>query len=230
MNYLDQTAENEARAAQSAETQTAETQTAGGETAASEEERTEGEPAEAKPFSKKEFFGALESMLYVSGEPIGLPELVRVFDMPEQQIRNLIAELENEMREGGRGILPYMTETTVQLVTNPRYNDMIVSLLSPPETRSMSDSVMETLSVIAYRQPVTRADIEAVRGVRCEYSVSQLLKQGLIRELGRKDAVGKPMLFGTTDAFLRKFGLHSLDELPPIPQSDQDEGEPIDVV
>ena len=74
--------------------------------------------------------------------------------------------------------------------------------------------MLDTLSIIAYRQPVTRADIEAVRGVRCEYAVSQLLKLGMIRELGRKDVVGRPMLFGTTDAFLRHFGLRSISELP----------------
>ena len=74
--------------------------------------------------------------------------------------------------------------------------------------------MLETLSIVAYRQPVTRADIEAVRGVRCDYSVSQLVKLGMIQELGRKDAVGRPMLFGTTDAFLRQFGLHTLTELP----------------
>ena len=73
---------------------------------------------------------------------------------------------------------------------------------------------LETLSIVAYKQPVTRADIEAVRGVRCDYSVSQLLKLGLIRELGRRDSVGRPMMFGTTDAFLRQFGLHSIEELP----------------
>ena len=186
------------------------------------------EPA-PEPISKEEFFGALESILYVSGEPVGIAELVRVFDLPEPRVRELIYELETELRSTGRGVLPYMTETTVQLVTNPRYEKRIISLLSPPEERSLSDSVMETLSVIAYRQPVTRADIEAVRGVRCEYSVTQLLKQGLIRELGRKDVVGRPMLFGTTDAFLRKFGLHSLDELPPMPELPDEDGT-IDVV
>lgn len=176
-------------------------------------------------FDKAAFFGAVESMLYVSGEPIGFAELVRVFDIPEQRVRSLVWEMENEMRAAGRGILPYATETTVQLVTNPRYYETVVSLLSPPEEKSLSDSILETLSVIAYRQPVTRADIEAVRGVRCEYSVTQLLKQGLIRELGRKDCIGRPMLFGTTDAFLRKFGLHSIEELPPMPASVQEEEE-----
>ena len=120
-------------------------------------------------------------------------------------------------------MIPYMTEDTVQFVTNSEYNEWVVKLLSPPEERTMSDSLLETLSVIAYRQPVTRADIESVRGVRCEYSVTQLLKQGLIVELGRKDCIGRPMQFGTTDAFLRKFGLSSLRDLPPLPIREDDE-------
>lgn len=175
---------------------------------------------------KKEIFGAIESLAYVSGEPIGFAELQRVFDLTEAEVRALLSEMLESMSAEGRGIIPFITDKTVQLVTNPAYNGHIVKLLAPPEERNMSDSMMETLSVIAYRQPVTRADIEAVRGVRCEYSVSQLLKQGLICELGRKDCVGRPMLFGTTDAFLRKFGLHSLDELPPMPGTDDEvEGE-----
>ena len=130
------------------------------------------------------FFGIVEALLYVSGEPVSITELQCVFDISAPEIRKSI---------------------------------------SPPEERTMSDSLLETLSVIAYRQPVTRADIESVRGVRCEYSVTQLLKQGLIVELGRKDCIGRPMQFGTTDAFLRKFGLSSLRDLPPLPIREDDE-------
>lgn len=169
--------------------------------------------------------GAIESLLFVSGEPIGFAELERVFSLSRENVKALLTEMRENMEREERGVLPFITDTTVQLVTNPRYNEHIIMLLAPPEERAISESVMETLSVIAYRQPVTRADIEAVRGVRCEYSVSQLLKQGLITELGRKDTIGRPMLFGTTDAFLRKFGLHSLDELPPMPKSDEPEVE-----
>lgn len=196
-------------------------------------ENEEAQKPEQKPEpTKAEFLGAVECLLYVSGEPIGFTELVRVFDMPLERIRELLAAEERRMREAGRGILLYLTDSTVQLVTNPRYNDCVVSLLSPPEERTLSESMLETLSIIAYRQPVTRADIEAVRGVRCEYSVTQLLKQGLITELGRRDCIGRPMLFGTTDAFLRKFGLHSLEDLPPMPETGGEEDEPpvIDVV
>lgn len=169
------------------------------------------------------FFGIVEALLYVSGEPVSITELQRVFDISAPEIRKSISQMAEEMKKAGRGMIPYMTEDTVQFVTNSEYNEWVVKLLSPPEERTMSDSLLETLSVIAYRQPVTRADIESVRGVRCEYSVTQLLKQGLIVELGRKDCIGRSMQFGTTDAFLRKFGLSSLRDLPPLPIREDDE-------
>ncbi|MBO4563229.1 MAG: SMC-Scp complex subunit ScpB [Clostridia bacterium] len=167
--------------------------------------------------------GALESVLFVTGEPIPKAEIARVFGLSQLELNSLLVEAESEYEANGRGIRLFVTDETVQLVTNPEYNDWLVKLLSPPQEKNLSDSMMETLSVIAYRQPVTRADIEAVRGVRCEYAVSQLLKQGFIKELGRKDVVGRPMLFGTTDAFLRRFGLHSIEELPPMPEIEEEE-------
>lgn len=171
---------------------------------------------------RKELCGAIESALFVSGEPLAKSELSRVFDLTPIELETALYEMEAELKTGDRGILLFITPETVQLVTNPAYNSWLVKLLAPPQEKALSDSMMETLSVVAYRQPVTRADIEAVRGVRCEYSISQLLKQGFIKELGRKDAIGRPMLFGTTDAFLRRFGLSSLEELPPLPEIEEE--------
>ncbi|MCH5278476.1 MAG: SMC-Scp complex subunit ScpB [Christensenellaceae bacterium] len=170
-------------------------------------------------------FGAIESILYVSGEPISIVELQRVFDMTALEMRSTLGNMAQLIKEQQRGTRLFITEDTVQLVTNPEYDEWLVKLLAPPEERTLSDSMMETLSVIAYRQPVTRADIESVRGVKCDYSVSQLLKQGFIKELGRKDCVGRPMMFGTTDAFLRRFGLHSIEELPKLPDKTDAETE-----
>lgn len=167
---------------------------------------------------RTKLFGAIESILYVSGEPISIVELQRVFDMTALEMRSTLESLAQLAIEQQRGTRLFVTEDTVQLVTNPEFDQWLIKLLAPPEEKTLSDSMMETLSVIAYRQPVTRADIEAVRGVKCDYSVSQLLKQGFIRELGRKDCVGRPMMFGTTDAFLRRFGLHSIEELPKLPE------------
>ena len=194
------------------------------------EEINNNETAAADPakVTREELLGALESILFVTGEPLPKPEIARVFGCTEFELSVLLADLEGELASARRGIRLFTTNDTVQLVSAPEYNGWLIKLLNPPEEKNLSDSMMETLSVIAYRQPVTRADIEAVRGVRCEYAVSQLLKQGFIKELGRRDAVGRPMMFGTTDAFLRRFGLHSLEELPPMPEIETDES-PLEV-
>lgn len=181
------------------------------------------ETASPASVTRGELMGALESILFVTGEPLPKPEIARVFGLSDFELSVLLADLEGELALNKRGIRLFTTGDTVQLVSAPEYDPWLVKLLNPPQEKNLSDSMMETLSVIAYRQPVTRADIEAVRGVRCEYAVSQLLKQGFIKELGRKDVVGRPMMFGTTDAFLRRFGLHSIDELPPMPEIETDE-------
>lgn len=171
---------------------------------------------------KTDLLSAVESVLFVAGEPLPKAELARVFELSELELNVALAELESQLEAAKRGVRLFAAGDTVQLVTAPENNDWLVKLLQPPQEKNLSDSMMETLSVIAYRQPVTRADIEAVRGVRCEYAVAQLLKQGFIKELGRKDVVGRPMLFGTTDAFLRRFGLHAIEELPPMPETGED--------
>ncbi|MBO4384886.1 MAG: SMC-Scp complex subunit ScpB [Clostridia bacterium] len=187
-----------------------------GSTAEAEEKTTE------RP-TKEKLVGALESVLFVTGEPIPKAEVARIFELSGPELDELIGIMEKDYIERKRGIRLYSTGDTLQLVTDPGNNEWLIKLLAPPQEKNLSESIMETLSVIAYRQPVTRADIEAVRGVRCEYAVSQLIKQGFIKELGRKDVVGRPMLFGTTDAFLRRFGLHDLSELPPMPETEEEE-------
>ncbi len=163
-----------------------------------------------------ERYGAIECILFVSGEPVPRVQLQRALDVAQDELNGILASMDALYREEKRGVQLYLTEDTVQLVSNRDYAPLVQELLQPVQEKSFTQAMLETLSVVAYRQPVTRADIEAVRGVRCEYAVSQLLKMGMIRELGRKNAIGRPMLFGTTDAFLRHFGLHSLAELPPI--------------
>ena len=159
-------------------------------------------------------FSAIECILFVSGEPVSLVQLQRALDMTGIEMNAVIHQMEELYRKEERGVQLYITEDTVQLVSNRKYAVYVEELLQPAQTKSFSQAMLETLSIIAYRQPVTRSDIEAVRGVRCDYSVSQLLKLGLIQEMGRKDSVGRPMTFGTTDAFLRQFGIHSIEELP----------------
>ena len=168
-----------------------------------------------------ERFGAIECILFVSGDPVSIVQLQRAIGVTDIEMEHIVRSMDELYREENRGIQLFITEETMQLVSNKSYAGYVQELIQPVQAKSFSQAMLETLSVVAYRQPVTRADIEAVRGVRCEYAVSQLLKIGMIRELGRKNVLGRPMLFGTTDAFLRHFGLHSLCELPRIP----DEGE-----
>ena len=155
-----------------------------------------------------ERYSAIECILFVSGEPVSLVQLQRALDITGIEMNAIIHNMEKQYRQEERGIQLYITDDTVQLVSNKKYASYVEELLQPAQTKSFTQAMLETLSIVAYKQPVTRADIEAVRGVRCDYSVSQLLK------LGRRDSVGRPMMFGTTDAFLRQFGLHSIEELP----------------
>ena len=156
----------------------------------------------------------IECMLFVAGDPVAITELARVLDIPLPAARSILGEMEFLYQADGRGVQLLVTHDTAQLVSNRDYIEDVKKLLNPDETKSVSQSLLETLAVIAYRQPVTRSDVERVRGVRCDYAVTQLVKLGLIVEVGRKDVVGHPTLFGTTDKFLRQFGIHSVDEMP----------------
>lgn len=156
----------------------------------------------------------IESILFTSGEPVALVELQRALNLTQLELSGTLNDLCAQYEREQRGIQLFLTQDTVQMTSNPLYADYVRELLEPTQTKSFSQAMLETLSVVAYKQPVTRSDIEQVRGVRCEYAVSQLLKQGLIRDVGRKDTVGRPVLLATTDKFLRLFGIHSLSELP----------------
>lgn len=167
----------------------------------------------------------LECMLFVAGEPVLITELARVMDLNTDDVKGLLTEMETYYRREERGIVLLLTEETAQMASSREYVEYVERLVQPEQKKNVSQSMLETLAVVAYRQPVTRAEIENVRGVRCEYTVAQLQKLGLIQVIGRKDVIGKPMLYGTTDDFLRKFGLHNLSELPPLPDEHEEDKE-----
>lgn len=179
-------------------------------------------------------FHMIECLLFVAGDPVEIADLARVLEVSAEEMRTLLKEMEWTYRTEGRGIQLHVTDQTAQLISSREFIDAVEQLLQPEKTRSVSQSMLETLAVVAYRQPVTRADIEDVRGVRCEYAVSQLQKLGLIAAVGRRDTPGKPVLFGTTDKFLRQFGLHGVDELPDFSKFSElairEDGEEIPVV
>ena len=164
----------------------------------------------------------IECMLFVAGDPVAITEIARVLDCPLAAARSTLQEMEFLYQTEGRGVQLLVTHDTAQLVSNRDYIEDVKRLVNPDETKSVSQSLLETLAVIAYRQPVTRSDVERVRGVRCDYAVTQLVKLGLIVEVGRKDVVGHPTLFGTTDKFLHQFGIHSVDEMPDFSRYSQE--------
>ena len=169
----------------------------------------------------QEIPGILEAMLFVAGEPVLIPDLCQAMLLTRTEVEAGLTALADSYLLENRGLKLNRHGDTVQLSTRAEYAPYIEKLLQPVKRQSLSQAVMETLSIIAYRQPVTRGDIEAIRGVKCDYSIQMLLNRGLIREDGFRDTIGHPTLFVTTDAFLQHFQLESLKDLPPEHEIEQ---------
>lgn len=165
----------------------------------------------------------IEAILFVAGEPVAVADLVRALEAPELSVVSAIDQLEKQYDEEKRGFRLKRFGGHIQLATREDYAPYIERLLQPVQKQSLSQAALETLAVVAYRQPVTRLDVEAVRGVKCDYSLQSLMNKALIEELGRKETLGRPILYGTTDKFLSHFGLRSLSELPAPPEPEPKE-------
>lgn len=160
--------------------------------------------------------GALEAILFVAGEPVALEDLCQALEMDLAAVEALVLEYDRALQDDARGLELARFEDGLQLRTKKFFAPSIQRLFHTSSEYKLSGAVMETLSIIAYRQPITRAQIEAIRGVKSDYSISSLLQKDLIRVVGVKDVVGKPKLLGTTQNFLRHFDLRSLQDLPPL--------------
>ena len=169
--------------------------------------------------------GRIEAILFVAGEAVRLDELARALEMPVGQVEKALEDLKNEYDYEQRGFCIKRFGRQVQLATRALYAGDVVRLLQPVQKQSLSQAAMETLAVVAYRQPVTKAEVEEIRGVKCDYSIHSLTVKNLIQEVGRKDTLGRPNLYGTTEEFLSHFGLTTLEDLPPLPEAPvEDEG------
>ena len=166
--------------------------------------------------SKKSIKSALESMMFVWGEPLDVKTAADVFNMNRQEIYDCFLELQKEYEQEGRGIVIREVKKAFQFVTREENADYIERLCTPVKARRLSQSALEVLAIVAYKQPVTKGEIEAIRGIKCDRVMDGLIRRELVCEKGRSDAVGRPILYGTTDAFLKNFGFSSLKELPPI--------------
>ena len=170
----------------------------------------------------------IEAILFIAGEPVEIRELQRALEVTEMETQQAIDALDSDYSFHRRGICLKKFGNHIQLSTRAEYAPYVERLLQPIQKQSLSQSAMETLAVVAYRQPVTKLEIEAVRGVKCDYSVQSLVNKGLIEEVGRKETLGRPILYGTTDTFLSHFGLSSLTDLPKPPDTAQaEESDPL---
>src|SRR5438270_4158947 len=173
---------------------------------------------------------AIESILFVSGRPLERAELRKLLDIDEVNLTQSLQTLEHSLEGNRRGIRLQRLGEQVQLVTAPENARYIAALLGLPMSAKLTSAALETLAVIAYRQPVTRAQIEAIRGVNSDRALASLIQHGMVTEIGRAQTVGRPTLFATTPEFLQQFGLTRLDQLPhfedsPSPSSQAKEGE-----
>ena len=162
----------------------------------------------------KKLCGAIEAILFTMGEAVRIEELANAMGQDEQTIITLIDKLKEQYAKQERGIQLVVLEDAVQLCTKTEYYDVLTKLVNQPKKHVLTDVMLETLSIIAYRQPVTRQQIEEIRGVKCDHAVNKLIEYQLVCEVGRLEAPGRPILFGTTQEFLRCFGVQSVDELP----------------
>jgi segregation and condensation protein B len=162
--------------------------------------------------------GRIEAILFVAGEPVRIEDLAKALNVTVRAVENEVIKLRDEYDFHQRGFTLKRFGHQVQLATRALYASDVVHLLQPVQKQSLTQAAMETLAVVAYKQPVTRAEVEQVRGVKCDYSLQSLMNKELIMEVGRKDALGRPILYGTTENFLAHFGLTSLEDLPPMPE------------
>ena len=160
----------------------------------------------------------IEAILFSMGESVSKKQLMAALDIPEDLFFYLIDQLKRKYNRKDSGIRLLELDGSYQLCTRPEYYDQLIKIVNQPKKPKLTDVMMETLSIIAYKQPVTKQEIEAIRGVKCDHPVNKLLEYNLIREAGRLDAVGRPILFRTTEEFLRCFGVGSIKELPEIEQ------------
>jgi len=155
----------------------------------------------------------IESILFVNGDAVDINDIVSKIDVTKAEIKSAVKNLQKKYTEES-GIILMEFNNKLQFASNSKYANDVSLVLNPIRQRNLSKATLETASIIAYKQPVTRLEIEEIRGVSSDYAINILLEHNLIEIVGRKDTVGKPALFGTTDEFLKRFNISSIDELP----------------
>lgn len=180
---------------------------------------------------KAEIKSAIEAMLFVSGEPLSSRDLSHNLELDLKTVEEILKEMMGDYRAKNRGIRLIAIDGCYQLVTKPENSDYIQKLLKKNKRQSLSQASIESLAIIAYKQPITRVDIDEIRGVKSESAIARLIERGLIKDIGRLEVPGRPILYGTTDEFLRQFGLKTIKELPSLDlYSDEETQSSIDLL
>lgn len=168
--------------------------------------------------------GPMEAILFAAGDPLKPERLSELMDIPIEHVRAMLLELQEDMAGPGRGLCLLQMAGGYQICTRPEYAAVVEKLAAHQDPR-LSPAAMETLSIVAFKQPVTRQEVEYIRGVQSDGVINTLIERRLIKEVGRKESIGRPILFGTTEEFLSCFGLDSLADLPNLPEPLSEESE-----
>jgi segregation and condensation protein B len=169
---------------------------------------------ETRKLTQEQKKAALEAVLFTVGDSVEITRLADVIGESVKKTRKLLSALSAEYENSNRGIMLTELENSYQLCSKPEFYDYLIKIAKAPRKYVLTDALLETLSIIAYKQPVTKVEIEKIRGVSSDHAVNRLVEFDLVCEVGRLDAPGRPILFGTTEQFLRSFGVKSLTELP----------------
>jgi len=166
--------------------------------------------------TKNIYFSIIESLLFVSGEPLEVKQIASILECSVSFTKDLLKEMIKLYDIENRGIKIINVNNNYSLVTKPQNSDYIEKLLGNNSRQSLSQAALETLAIVSYKQPITRIDIDEIRGVKSDRAISNLVEKGLIKECGRLEVPGRPILYGTTDEFLKYFGLENIEQMPTL--------------
>lgn len=165
---------------------------------------------------KNRNMAAIEAILFAMGDSVRIRHIAGALSISESEAREAVNALDERYQSEDSGLAIHWYEDAVQLSTKPKLYEYLIKIAKTPKKPVLTDTLLETLSIIAFKQPVTRVEVENIRGVNSEFAINKLISFDLIKEVGRKEAPGRPILFGTTEQFLRTFGIRSVDELPGV--------------
>ncbi len=165
----------------------------------------------------------IEAILFTMGESVEISKIATALEIKVGEVKKIVKGMQEKLKDTSRGIKIIELDGAYQMCTKPEMYESLIKVAKQPKRQVLTDVLMETLSIIAYKQPITKAEIERIRGVKCDFAVNKLVEYELIEEIGRMDTPGRPLIFGTSEEFLRRFGVESSEKLPIINQEMIDE-------